>query len=136
MMQEVKPGSDRSFGIVFAIFFGIVGAYPLLSGASPRIWAWIAAGGFAVLAGVAPRVLHPANVAWFHFGRLIGKILQPILFPLVMGIVYYVGLVPFALVTQIFRKDPLKRKFDSNARSYWVERTPPGPREGSLARQF
>ena len=31
--EEIKSGSDRSFGLVFAVFFVIVGLFPLIGGA-------------------------------------------------------------------------------------------------------
>ena len=36
--EPVSGGSDRSFGAVFAVVFLIAGAYPLIDGASPRLW--------------------------------------------------------------------------------------------------
>ena len=37
--DEIKMGSERSFGLVFFGFFVIVALFPVLSGGAPRLWA-------------------------------------------------------------------------------------------------
>ena len=43
---------------------------------------------------------------------------------------------PTALLMRLLRKVPLQLRFDSAARSYWIQRTPPGPAPDSMNRQF
>jgi hypothetical protein len=33
-------------------------------------------------------------------------------------------------------KDPLRRRFDRDAVTYWIERDPPGPAPDTMTRQF
>ena len=40
------------------------------------------------------------------------------------------------LVMRAFGKDFLRQKLDPNAKSYWIERTPPGPPPQSMKNQF
>ena len=72
--NEVRAGSDRAFGIVFAIVFTIVGAWPLLGDAPLRLWALGLAGVFLATALIAPNILKPLNQVWFRFGMLLHKV--------------------------------------------------------------
>ena len=43
MRSDIKISSNRSFGVVFFIFFLIVSTYPLIKGGEIRIWSLIIA---------------------------------------------------------------------------------------------
>lgn len=130
--EGVKAGSERAFGLVFAAVFALIGFWPLLSDNAIRIWALIVAGLFLAAALLAPGVLKPLNRLWFLFGMLLHKIVSP----LVMALLFFATVTPIALLMRIAGKDPLRLKFDRAAKSYWIERTPPGPAPESMRRQF
>jgi hypothetical protein len=130
--DELKVGSDRSFGVVFTVFFGIVGALPLLSKAEPRLWAFGVSGVFLLVALAMPKVLHPLNVLWMKFGALLSMIVSPI----VLGLLFFTTIMPIGLIMRLAGKDLLSMKFDKNAKSYWVDRDPPGPPPESMSNQF
>ena len=75
---EVKMGSERGFGIVFAIVFLIIALFPLLGDGGVRLWSVAVAAIFGGLAFLAPKVLSPLNKLWFKFGMLLSKIVSPI----------------------------------------------------------
>ncbi len=129
---EVKSSSNRSFGIVFAVVFAIIALWPLMSGDGARIWAGAVAGAFLAVALAWPSALAPLNRAWTSFGSVLHKITNP----LIMGLVFYGAVVPTALIMRALGKDPLRRRFDRDAKSYWIERDPPGPEPDSMKRQF
>ena len=134
--DDVKVGSARSFGLVFATVFIIIALLPLLSlsgrQGSLRLWALIVAAFFAVAALTMPRLLEPLNKLWFRFGLLLHKIVNP----LVMGLLFFVTVTPIGLLMRSLGKTPLKLGFDKSAKSYWIPRTPPGPEPESMKRQF
>jgi hypothetical protein len=130
--QIVQGSSDRTFGLVFAVFFLIVGAFPLLRGGPVRMWAFPVAAVFLVAALLFPSVLHPLNRLWTRFGLLLHKVTNP----LILGILFYLVFTPFGLVFRMLGKDLLRRRTDPNARSYWIERQPPGPAPETMANQF
>ena len=130
--HEVEGSSDRSFGLVFAALFAIIGLWPLLSAQPPRIWALIVAGAFAVLALVRPGVLAPLNKRWLAFGLLLGKIVSPI----ALGILFYGPFLFVGLLLRAFGKDPLRLRLQPHAKSYWIAREPPGPPPKSMENQF
>ena len=130
--SEVELGSDRSFGIVFLVVFLLIGLYPLINQAGVRIWSLSIAGVFLLIALVMPKLLSPLNRIWLKFGLLLAKIVNPI----VMFLIYVTTIVPIGLLLRLFGKDLLLQKVDSQAKSYWIERTPAGPTPESLNEQF
>lgn len=130
--EEVEIGSDRSFGLVFCAVFVIIGLWPLMKHGHVRLWALAVAAVFLVIALAAPKVLAPLNRIWMKFGLLLAAVISPIF----LGILFYLVFVPLGFVMRLAGNDALKLKLDRNARSYWVDRDPPGPPPGSINNQF
>jgi len=128
----IKGSSDRSFGLVFAGFFALVGFWPLVHGESPRWWSIGLGAAFLVVAYARPSLLAKPNLWWMKFGLLLAKIVNPI----VMGLVFYLTVMPTAVIMRIMGKDPLRLKLDRSAKTYWIERKPPGPAPDTMSQQF
>lgn len=130
------PGpSDRSFGLTVGGIFAVLGAL--------RLWLVASAGAFSIgmIAGglllviiglVQPAILAPLNKLWMKLGLLLAKIVNP----LVMLLIYVIIFVPVAFIMRLKGRDPLRRALDPNAKSYWIERTPPGPAPEGMPNQF
>lgn len=114
---EVQIGSERSFGIVFAIVFAIIGLFPLINGNGVRIWAMGIAVLFLGAAYLTPSILVVPNRLWFRFGLLLNKIVSPI----VMGLIFVLTVIPTGLIMRALGKDLLRKKTDPAAKSYWIE---------------
>jgi Saxitoxin biosynthesis operon protein SxtJ len=130
-----KPAlpSDRSFGLTFAAVFALLAGWLVYKGNAYWMTCLGASAAFALVAVVFARVLHPLNVAWMWFGGLLNKIVSPI----VLGIIFFVVFAPVGLLFRLRGRDLLNRKFDASAPSYWLHRTPPGPdAERSFPHQF
>jgi hypothetical protein len=125
-------GSERAFGVVFACVFALIGLVPWALGHGLRSWALIVAAVFLAAAYIAPRLLTPLNYAWFKFGLLLHHVVNPI----VMALIFYGAVLPTGLAVRAFGKDLLRLKRDPAAKSYWIERDPPGPAPESMTRQF
>ncbi len=130
--EPAKTSSDRAFGWVFAVFFGLLGGWPLFHGGAPHVWAWGAAGVFAATALLRPGLLAPMNRLWSRFGLLLHRIVNPV----VLGLIFVLTILPLGLLLKALGKDPLRLKRRSGQSTYWLERTPPGPAADSLPRQF
>jgi hypothetical protein len=130
--EEVRGSSDRSFGIVFTVVFAIVGLWPLIGGGSVRLWSLSIAGALLAISLIRPSLLAPFNRLWMRFGLLLHGVTNPI----IMGLVFFLAVTPTALILKLMGKDPLRRRFDREVRSYWIERTPPGPDPESMKNQF
>lgn len=130
--QEVRRASDRSFGLVFAAAFLAVALFPLVHGREARWWAVGLSLAFLAVGLMRPALLAPLNRLWFRFGVLLGRVTNP----LVMGVVFFLVITPMAVIMRLRRKDPLRLHIDRAARSYWIERVPPGPAPASMTNQF
>jgi hypothetical protein len=129
----VRGSSDRSFGFVFAAFFAIVGLLPILRHrGGPRWWACVLALGFAAVATIYPPLLSVPNRLWLRLGLLLNRIVSPI----VMGLIFYCVFTPVGMLLRLRRRDHLRLRHDADAQSYWIHRQPPGPNPESLANQF
>ena len=129
---ERPAGSPRGFGLLFAVVAALIGLWPLLGGGSPR-WALLAIGGaLAAIAWLAPHWLAGPNRLWLG----LGVVLQRIVSPVMMAVIYFGVITPTGLVMRLTGHDPLRLRRDADAASYWIERTPPGPSAGSMADQF
>ena len=116
-MDKVRIGSNRSFGIVFFIFFLIIGTYPIFFQGELRIWSFIVSIIFLLLGIINSRFLTPLNLLWFKFGMLLGKIVSPI----VMGLVFFLVVTPTGIIMRILNKDLLRLK-KKHIKTYWIER--------------
>ena len=119
-MDDIKIGSNKSFGIVFFVVFLLIALYPLLNDENIRIWSLIISFIFLLLGIFNSKVLSPLNKVWFKFGILLGKVISPI----VMGLVFFLVVTPTGILMKIFRKDLLNLKFNKN-KSYWIEKKGP-----------
>ena len=130
--HEVKSGSDRSFGLLFAVIFLAFGLWPLLAAAAPRWSALVVAAVFLSLAVLRPTSLAPLNRLWFRLALLLHRIVNPV----VMGLLLYLVFTPVGLICRALGMDLLNRKLDPAARSYWLRRDPPGPAPETMRQQF
>lgn len=130
--DDIKVGSERGFGIVFAVVFLIVGLWPLLDGSTPRWWAMAIAATFLAAGYLFPVLLRPLNIVWFKIGMLMFKVVNP----LTMALLFVTTIIPIGLLMRAFGKDVLRLKLEPDAQSYWIERDPPGPAPESMKDQF
>ena len=132
--EDVKLGSDRSFGLVIGAACALVAGYQLWTSSATKPWQWWAGAAivFAGLGVIAPRVLRPLNFVWFKFGLLLHHIVSPV----ILGLMFFVVFTPMALWMRLIRKRPLNLRFDRHTSSYWILRKPPGPPPGSFNNQF
>ena len=112
----------RQFAMIWIGFFGLIGVYALWRHDSQRaavvFWAVAVAG----LAGVAlPSLFRPVYLAWMALAFPIGWTVSHLL----LVIVYYVVLTPIGLLMKLVGFDPLERRFDRSADSYWVAHETP-----------
>ena len=113
--------SERNFALWFAALCLLIGRFRM---------GWLIAA--AILAGLgffAPVVLRPFNRAWFRFGLLLARFLNPI----VMAILYCAAIIPIGVLGKLVGRDPLRLKIDRAAASYWIHRK---DKPQSMLRQF
>ena len=119
-MDDIKIGSNRSFGIVFFIVFLLIAFYPLINQGEIRIWSALISLLFLILGIINSKILTPLNKVWFKFGIFLGKLISPV----VMGIIFFLVVTPVGLIMRILGKDVLNLKYNKS-KSYWVEKNGP-----------
>ena len=144
--EELRPGSDRNFGLVIAAAAAFFGCLPLLRAAWAAIFGglpqqWLAvphwwligvAVAFAAVALALPRALHPLNYLWFRLGLLLHRVMSP----LIIGAVFFLCVTPIGLIMRLLGKDVLSLRRRADLASYWIVRDPPGPEPGTMTNQF
>jgi hypothetical protein len=129
----VRGSSNRTLGMVFAVFFTLVGLWPLRHGRPARFWAVGIAALFLIVGLVAPALLGLLNRVWTRLGLVLHRITNP----MILGFLFYGVFTPFGWVARtLFAKNFLRLKPDPAAASYWIERRPPGPPPESMTNQF
>ena len=102
-MNNVKIGSNKSFGVVFFIVFLLISLYPLINSEEIKVWSLIISLVFLVLGILNSKILTPLNKLWFKFGILLGSFVSPI----VMGVIFFFVVTPTAIIMRIIGKDLL-----------------------------
>jgi hypothetical protein len=125
-IPELDAKGLRSFalttgGIVVALF-GLL--LPWLLDLGFPIWPWVLGTVLGVWGLAAPASLRPIYRGWMRFGLLASRITTPI----ILGIVFYIVIMPMGLVMRLFGHDPMRRRLDIEDASYRVP-SKPAPRE-------
>ncbi|WP_137939013.1 SxtJ family membrane protein [Chitinivorax sp. B] len=131
-MMKAICATERDFGILFSLLFYIISILFWWGGNDiylPIGWLGVF---LIIISFVAPSQLSSLSKLWMGFGNLIQHIISPI----VLAMMYFFMLTPFGLVMRLFGYDPMRKRFDANAESYWQLRHPPGPNSDSLSKQF
>jgi len=117
-IQEIDRKGLREFGLltgaVVAVLFGLF--FPWLLESDIPLWPWLIAAVLGVWGLVAPDSLRPVYNGWMKFGLILSKITTPI----ILGVVFFIVMLPIALIMRLFGHDPMGRKFDDRVESYRV----------------
>ena len=115
--KDIKIGSNKSFGILFAIVFILIALWPLIKGNEIRLWSLIISIIFLTLGLVNSKILTPLNKLWFKLGIFLGNFIAPI----IMGIIFFLVVTPTGIIMKLLGKDLIKLK-KNNEKSYWIEK--------------
>ncbi len=136
---EIRRPSKRElrvFGLLVGLFFGLIGGLvwfkaktPAPTSATDVIWA--IGGALMIIYYAVPRLRLVLYYGWMKAAYPIGWTISH----LVLGITYYLVLTPIGLFMRVFGHDPMQRRFDRDASSYWVEHNP-GADPARYFRQF
>jgi len=130
--EEVQAASDRTFGLIFGAAFIVIPLIVWWRGGSLALWPFGIGIVFLLLAAFRPTLLTPLNRLWRHFGVLLARVTNPLL----MGFVFFGVVTPMGFAMRLVGKRPLHLGFEPGRKSYWIERSPPGPAPDSMTNQF
>jgi len=115
---DTSPRKIRDFGITFLVVFALIGGVLLYKGRSLGYACFGAGVLFVVLGKWAPRLLRPLHKAWMALAIVLGFFTSRI----ILCILYYCVLTPIGVIMRLLGKDPLDRRWDEEARSYWIKK--------------
>lgn len=99
-------------GSIIALLFGLI--LPHLKGSEKPLWAWGLGAVFIVWAFV-----HPNSLRWIYNPWMrLGLIMQSIVNPIIMGIVFYGVIFPIGFFMRLSGKDPMARQWNNFAVTY------------------
>ena len=109
----------RTFGFVFASMVALVFSFvlPHLFKYDRPDWPLLAATIIMLCSIIFPSGLIIIKTPWMRFARLLGKINSFI----ILGLIFYVMITPYAFVLKILGKKPIKNKMFEMAGSYWIK---------------
>ncbi len=113
-----EKNSNKSFGVIFFIFFLILGIYFYYIKSKFYLYLIIISLIFLVLALLNSGLLSPIKKIWIKFGELLGKFISPI----VMFLIYFFIVFPTNLVLKILNKDILGLIIYKKKDTYWKKK--------------
>lgn len=123
----------RIFAALQVLFFAFIAWTVWRRTGSTTIATWIIA--ISVIVGVVG-VIAPAAIRWIYVGWMIA------VFPIgwvvshtIIAAVYFLVITPIGLMMRLSGRDPMERRFEPNATTYWKVR-PPAPDNARYFRQF
>lgn len=137
---EIKKNLTREdmlvFVAVFPIFLGLLGItlyYREHVQAALVLWQLAPLIGFVGMLGVyvSPKAVRWVYLGWIYAVFPIGWVISH----LAMAVIYFLVITPTGLFMRLLGHDPMQRKLDRSAGSYWHRREPAGKPEGYF-RQF
>jgi hypothetical protein len=81
------------------------------------MWPWILAGILWLPSILMPSVLRPVYTIWMKIGHGIGWVNTRI----ILGLLFYVMVLPMGFVMRLFGSDPMARKLDESVASYRIK---------------
>jgi len=116
--SNIEIGSNKSFGIVFFLFFLFLSIWPLAIQGNQINYIFLFIGIIFLLLGILnSKILTPLNYIWFKFGIYLGLIISPI----VMAIIFFMVVTPIGLFMRSIGKDLIRNKKDSSLKTYWLD---------------
>jgi len=108
----------RRFGLLFGcIVAGLFGlSIPFVFGLNFLTWPWFVLFGFVFWSLIAPAAMSVFYKLWMRFGL----ILNAITIRIILGVVFFLVVLPIGLIVRMRGRDPMNRKLDKSLRSYGV----------------
>ena len=114
-----------------AIAFGIIAIVLFLRGKEAYRILCLLSAFFLAGAIFSPALLKTIYVLWMKFAFVLGWVNTRI----ILFAIFYLIFTPIGLVMRLFR-DPLERKIDKDASTYWVKKEKTEGTQGSYEHQF
>jgi len=123
--EEIKAvyrePSDRELTILallFLTFPGLIGLYLLYWKGSASGYTWITIGVVLAFFRLIKPVFRMIYRAWIAISITIGYFVSRV----ILSLIFFLLITPMGLIFKVIGKDPMERKIDPGAESYWQKR--------------
>jgi hypothetical protein len=119
-----REPSSKDLNLLAALFLvipGAIGCYLAFWKASGNGYVWIAVGLVLALSRLVPPLFRAIYKLWLGFSVILGYFISRI----ILTIVFFIVLTPTGLIMRMVGKDPMERKRDPAAPSYWKPKEQP-----------
>ena len=118
---EVTKKTLRQFGLMVGGVFLLIGLWPFVRRQEAvLIWAVVPGSLLAVAGLVVPSLLKQVYQGWMWVGHVLGWVNTRI----ILGVLFYGVVTPMGLVMKLTGRDPMRRGYEPDARTYRVIRQP------------
>jgi hypothetical protein len=118
-VQREPTGRDLTIlALIFLVFLGLIGSYHAFWKGSPTGYYWIGAGVVLALLRVITPLFKAIYRFWVAFSVVLGYFVSRVL----LTIIFYLVITPTGLLMRLCGKDPMERKWDPEATTYWKKR--------------
>ena len=124
----------NQFGFIwlgFLALFGVVAYFKFSSPLAAR-WLWVVAVVVPIVGWLVPAFMRMVFLGMSYLAWPIGFVVSHV----VLAVVYYLVLTPIGLLTRLFGYDSMKKTFDPDAESYWIDRSAEAVDPKRFFRQF
>ena len=110
------------FGGLLVIFFSVLGSFFFFRWSNPTVaqGLWLGGGILSLLYSLIPALRRPIYLAWMYLAFPIGWVISHLL----LVLIYYGVVTPVGLLLRLFGSDPMRRKLEPDAETYWIEERP------------
>jgi len=124
----------NQFGFVWLGFLTLFGVIAWLKLDAPTLAKvlWVLAVVVPVVGWLAPAFMRLVFVGMSYLAWPIGFVVSHV----VLALVYYLVFTPIGLVMRLIGYDPMRRRFDPEAVTYWIARDPKASDAKRYFRQF
>jgi len=131
---EPPWAEERRFGLVVPIGLTILGGVGWLAFGwrTTSLVLWAVAAGLSLMRLTCAPALWPFNKVWMAVAHVLGYVNTRIL----LGVVFYVVVTPIGWLRRLVGGDPLQRRLDRDADTYWHDRPADSPDPKRWRRQF
>jgi hypothetical protein len=116
--REPKTRDMNVLAVLFLVVPGIIGSYLLFWKGASNGYIWFAAGALLAASRIVPPLFRTIYKLWVTFSVILGYFVSRML----LTLVFFVVISPMGVVMRALRKDPMDRKFDPHAATYWKKK--------------
>jgi hypothetical protein len=128
IQEEIRSAyrepSSRDLTILAGLFLilpGLIGSFLAFYKGSPNGYYWIGAGVVLALCRLIGPLFRLIYRGWISFSVILGYFISRIL----LTLIFFLIITPTGVIMRIVGKDPMERKIDPDAPSYWADRETP-----------